>query len=179
MNENQKDENDQPAASRAKQPGATQFAWMPKWISVSDQLPKYSRELDSLGVEVLIWPHTGHGEATAFYGRRLGSRARFYRYGAEVHGVTHWAPIPAGPNKHPSISSADGTAARKAGASDPQDAARFVALASSILTHMNGSTMTAEQRRVQEAFETLEQSPLTLQIVRARIDAAIAKGTRE
>ncbi|WP_420994084.1 hypothetical protein ACKI2N_001820 [Cupriavidus sp. 30B13] len=69
--------------------------------------------------------------------------------------------------------------ARAAGANDPQDAARFVALLGSMLAHMNGSAMTAEQRRVQAAFEVREAAPLTLQVIRDRIDAALHTNSGE
>ncbi|WP_020201897.1 hypothetical protein [Cupriavidus sp. WS] len=68
---------------------------------------------------------------------------------------------------------------RAVGADDPQDAARFVALLGSMLAHMNGSAMTAEQRRVQAAFEVREAAPLTLQVIRDRIDAALRTNTGE
>ncbi|WP_446903053.1 DUF551 domain-containing protein [Burkholderia sp. YIM B11467] len=68
------------------------------WISVDDQLPPYNRKIGSLGVEVLIWPAMESGERTAFFGRRVSQKPSFYRYGALVHGVTHWMPLPANPD---------------------------------------------------------------------------------
>ncbi|MBU9293055.1 DUF551 domain-containing protein [Burkholderia multivorans] len=79
----------------AQQPGGE--ATFPAWISVGDRLPKFERKAGSMGTEVLIWPPMESGERTAFFGRRISTKPSFYRYGAAVHGVTHWMPIPAPP----------------------------------------------------------------------------------
>ncbi|EKS9840634.1 DUF551 domain-containing protein [Burkholderia cepacia] len=67
------------------------------WISVDEKLPTCNRKAGSLGVEVLIYPAMETGERTAFFGRRISRKPMFYRYGAPVHGVTHWMPLPAEP----------------------------------------------------------------------------------
>jgi hypothetical protein len=67
------------------------------WISVVERLPKCSRTKGSMSVEVLVWPLTESGEATAFYGRRVTDTPAFYRYGAVINHVTHWQPLPAPP----------------------------------------------------------------------------------
>ncbi|MFA8336343.1 DUF551 domain-containing protein [Burkholderia cenocepacia] len=67
------------------------------WISVDNELPTCDRKAGSLGVEVLIYPAMETGERTAFFGRRISQKPMFYRYGAPVHGVTHWMPIPHAP----------------------------------------------------------------------------------
>lgn len=73
------------------------------WRSTSQDLPKCSREPDSHGVQVLIWPHYDSGDGVAvspiaFYGRRVTDRPMFYLYGALLHPQpTHWAPLPDGP----------------------------------------------------------------------------------
>lgn len=76
---------------------------MSKWISVKDRLPECDETPDSFGVQVLIWPHaTFNGSAdapTAFYGRRITNEPSFYLYGAVIDNVTHWMPLPKGPNK--------------------------------------------------------------------------------
>ncbi|QIX19531.1 DUF551 domain-containing protein [Burkholderia multivorans] len=67
------------------------------WISVDEKLPACDRKAGTLGVEVLIYPAMETGERTAFFGRRISQKPMFYRYGAPVHGVTHWMPLPAAP----------------------------------------------------------------------------------
>ncbi|MDI9680433.1 DUF551 domain-containing protein [Burkholderia cenocepacia] len=67
------------------------------WTKVDEKLPPYNRKIGSHGVEVLIWPAMESGERTAFFGRRISQKPMFYRYGAPVHGVTHWMPIPDAP----------------------------------------------------------------------------------
>ncbi|HIE4193447.1 MULTISPECIES: DUF551 domain-containing protein [Burkholderia] len=67
------------------------------WVCVDEKLPTCNRKAGSLGVEVLIWPAMETGERTAFFGRRISQKPMFYRYGAPVHGVTHWMPLPAEP----------------------------------------------------------------------------------
>ncbi|RSB84924.1 DUF551 domain-containing protein [Burkholderia cenocepacia] len=67
------------------------------WITVEERLPTCNRKAGSLGVEVLIYPAMETGERTAFFGRRISRKPMFYRYGAPVHGVTHWMPIPDAP----------------------------------------------------------------------------------
>ncbi|MDF3115828.1 DUF551 domain-containing protein [Burkholderia semiarida] len=64
------------------------------WISVDEKLPTCNRKAGTLGVEVLIYPAMQTGERTAFFGRRISQKPTFYRYGAPVHGVTHWMPLP-------------------------------------------------------------------------------------
>ncbi|MBU9203074.1 DUF551 domain-containing protein [Burkholderia multivorans] len=67
------------------------------WISVDEKLPACDRKAGTLGVEVLIYPAMETGERTAFFGRRISQKPMFYRYGAPVHGVTHWMPLPPAP----------------------------------------------------------------------------------
>lgn len=74
------------------------------WVSIKDSFPPCSRDRDALGVEVLVWPRDllRGPEAiggTAFYGRRATGRgyASFYKYGAVIDGITHWAYLPGGP----------------------------------------------------------------------------------
>ncbi|MDR8915842.1 DUF551 domain-containing protein [Burkholderia multivorans] len=67
------------------------------WISVDEKLPACDRKAGTMGVEVLIYPAMETGERTAFFGRRISQKPMFYRYGAPVHGVTHWMPLPAAP----------------------------------------------------------------------------------
>ncbi len=67
-----------------------------KWISVNDKLPRCPRDERSPGTEVLIWPRAEHS-VTAVYGRRATGYPAFYMYGAQIHGVTHWMPLPKGP----------------------------------------------------------------------------------
>ncbi|WP_309601162.1 DUF551 domain-containing protein [Burkholderia multivorans] len=88
----------------------TDFAWLAwqaarrttpdreAWISVDEKLPACDRKAGTMGVEVLIYPAMETGERTAFFGRRISQKPMFYRYGAPVHGVTHWMPLPAAPN---------------------------------------------------------------------------------
>ncbi|MGN8184539.1 DUF551 domain-containing protein [Burkholderia sp. 22088] len=67
------------------------------WIRIDEKLPTCNRKAGSLGVEVLIYPAMETGERTAFFGRRISQKPTFYRYGAPVHGVTHWMPLPDAP----------------------------------------------------------------------------------
>ncbi|MPV69423.1 DUF551 domain-containing protein [Burkholderia sp. BE17] len=69
------------------------------WISVDEKLPTFNRKAGSLGVEVLIYPAMETGERTAFFGRRISQKPMFYRYGAPVHGVTHWMRLPEKPGQ--------------------------------------------------------------------------------
>jgi hypothetical protein len=66
------------------------------WRSIAE-VPPHNPRKDSLGTEYLIWPATDGGDRTAFFGRRLGGMPCWYRYGAPVHGVTHWQPLPPAP----------------------------------------------------------------------------------
>ncbi len=75
-----------------------------KWIAVSEAKPECSRDLNALGVAVLIWPrnpqrdeHAGV-DGHAYYGCRATGRPAFYKHGAQIHGVTHWMSMPEGPN---------------------------------------------------------------------------------
>lgn len=76
-----------------------------EWIRVDQAKPRCKRDPDELGVEVLIWPRNlPYGSAddvgsTAFYGRRATGKPTFYKYGAEIHGITHWAYMPDGPTE--------------------------------------------------------------------------------
>ncbi len=74
------------------------------WLSVEMVKPRCSRDKDALGEPVLIWPRNPKGyehhglDGHAYYGRRATGRPAFYKHGAEIHGVTHWMPMPKGPN---------------------------------------------------------------------------------
>jgi len=76
---------------------------MSKWISVEDRLPECDMKPDSFGVQVLIHPpRKDHGYAdghVAFFGCRITQEPSFYLYGAVVHGVTHWMPLPDPPKE--------------------------------------------------------------------------------
>jgi hypothetical protein len=71
------------------------------WISVKVAKPHCPRNPNALGTPVLIWPRDPIGDSTgigyACFGRRATGRPAFYLYGAEIHGVTHWQPLPEGP----------------------------------------------------------------------------------
>ncbi len=67
------------------------------WIKVSDRKPRCPRAKDALGTEVLIFPRGPHGYIQACYGKRATGKPTFYMHGAEIHGVTHWMPLPANP----------------------------------------------------------------------------------
>lgn len=66
--------------------------WKPSSVE-----PPHNPKKGSLGTEYLIYPPTSGGDRTAFYGRRLGGAACWYRYGAQVHGVDYWHELPAIP----------------------------------------------------------------------------------
>lgn len=69
-----------------------------EWFSVTQKKPPCSRDLNALGTEVLIWPRDdGEIGATVFYGRRATGKPEFYKYGAIIHSITHWAHLPGGP----------------------------------------------------------------------------------
>lgn len=73
-----------------------------KWISIDTARPTCSNDPDALGTPVLIWPRDNHTDRQhsmdgfAYYGRRATGRPTFYLFGAEIHGVTHWMPMPEG-----------------------------------------------------------------------------------
>lgn len=71
---------------------------MPKWISVTKKLPECDTKPDSFGVQVLVHPpikNYGTADSSiAFYGCRVTDEPSFYLYGATVHNVTHWMPLP-------------------------------------------------------------------------------------
>jgi len=74
------------------------------WLKVGMVKPRCPRDPDALGEPVLIWPRNPQGEehsgvdGHAYYGRRATGRPAFYKHGAEIRGVTHWMPMPKGPN---------------------------------------------------------------------------------
>ena len=71
-----------------------------QWIGVKDRLPKCDRKKDSFGVPVLILPRekdNPHG--AAFYGKRITDKPCFYICGHIIQGVTHWMPLPDGPEE--------------------------------------------------------------------------------
>lgn len=69
-----------------------------EWFPVTGKKPLCSRDPDSLGTEVLVWPRDLPDiGATVFYGRRATGKPEFYKYGAVVHGITHYAYLPEGP----------------------------------------------------------------------------------
>ena len=74
------------------------------WIDVTVEKPKCKRRPDDVGVPVLIWPRDPMGseqygiDGHAYYGRRATGKPAFYKHGAEIRGVTHWAHMPDGPN---------------------------------------------------------------------------------
>lgn len=71
-----------------------------KWIKVGQRAPERSMIPDSLGVQVMIWPHYIEEGSTpypvAFYGCRQTDEPNFYLHGRVIF-PTHWAPLPAGP----------------------------------------------------------------------------------
>ena len=77
---------------------------MSGWLEVEMIKPKCPRDPDALGESVLIWPRNPQGDehsgvdGHAYYGRRATGKPAFYKHGAEIHGVTHWMPMPKGPN---------------------------------------------------------------------------------
>jgi hypothetical protein len=78
------------------------------WISVNDRKPTCKRDQNAIGTPVLIWPRNPSSnpynglDGFAYYGRRATGRLAFYLYGAEIRGVTHWMPMPDGPEEVPS-----------------------------------------------------------------------------
>lgn len=76
-----------------------------RWISVEAETPPCPRGSMSLGTPVLIWPRNpdtirGSGvDGFAYYGKRATGRPAFYLHGAELFGVTHWQPMPTGPER--------------------------------------------------------------------------------
>lgn len=67
------------------------------WRSI-DEIPPHNRKDGSLGTEYLVYP--SFTERTAFFGRRLGGKAGWYKYGSPVSGITHWRPLPQPPAMH-------------------------------------------------------------------------------
>lgn len=76
---------------------------MTKWLDVKMVKPPCPRGKEALGTPVLIWPRnpflSSDIDGFCYYGKRATGRAAFYLYGREIHGVTHWQPMPKGPTK--------------------------------------------------------------------------------
>ena len=74
-----------------------------KWLDVKKTKPLCSRDKHVLGTPVLIWPRNpleqDNVDGHAYYGRRATGRPAFYKYGAEILGVTHWMNLPDGPRE--------------------------------------------------------------------------------
>lgn len=71
-----------------------------EWISVRDS--ECAISWDDVGTEVLIWPrNTPDVGATAFYGRGPTGTPEFYKHGAILEGITHYARLPGGPTVLP------------------------------------------------------------------------------
>lgn len=74
-----------------------------RWIDVDVKKPPCPRAADAFGTPVLIWPQNlidiKAPQPFAYYGKRATGSPAFYLYGAEIHGVTHWAPLPSGPTR--------------------------------------------------------------------------------
>ena len=74
-----------------------------EWIPIAKKKPPCKRDPEAFGTPVLIWPREpdpigsmgidGH----CYYGRRATGNPAFYKYGAEIRGITHWMPMPTGP----------------------------------------------------------------------------------
>jgi len=56
-------------------------------FDINKKKPECNMREGSLGVEVFVKPFH---EETAFYGRRLGGKPCFYKYGEKLTGITHW-----------------------------------------------------------------------------------------
>lgn len=67
-----------------------------KKVSKPPRLPEDHKEND-LGIEYLVWPRLRMIGGTAFFGTRATGSPCFYRYGAQIHGLTHWDHLPKGP----------------------------------------------------------------------------------
>ena len=75
------------------------------WLKVEMVKPECPRDPDAFGAPVLIWPRNPHGnnsgiDGHCYYGRRATGKPAFYKYGAEILGVTHWMPMPNEPNEN-------------------------------------------------------------------------------
>lgn len=68
------------------------------WKSIINppKLPRGHKDRDP-GLEYLIWPVFENVGSTAFFGTRATNHPCFYKYGAEIHGITHWDYLPKGP----------------------------------------------------------------------------------
>jgi len=72
------------------------------WRQVKSKKPKCSRQAESFGTPVLIWPFKDVQDGQqkvmqAYYGCRITNEPNFYLYGAIIHDVTHWMPLPEPP----------------------------------------------------------------------------------
>jgi hypothetical protein len=71
-----------------------------EWIPVAERIPNCSKDADSFGESVLVYPPCQwSGQAAmwqAFYGCRQTKEPNFYLYGAVFY-PTHWKPLPKGP----------------------------------------------------------------------------------
>ena len=88
------------AAARRR---AEEAVSMDKWLAVEMVKPECARDPNALGTPVLIWPLNPQRDMQgvdghAYYGRRATGKPAFYKYGAQIHGVTHWMPMPKPPN---------------------------------------------------------------------------------
>jgi hypothetical protein len=61
-----------------------------EWLDTNKKKPQCNMRDGSIGVEVFVKPFK---DETAFYGRRLGGKPCFYKYGEVITGVTKWAPL--------------------------------------------------------------------------------------
>jgi len=59
-------------------------------FDVNKKKPECNMREGSVGVEVFVKPYS---EETAFYGRRLGGKPCFYKYGEKLTGITSWWPL--------------------------------------------------------------------------------------
>lgn len=78
------------------------------WLPVDVVKPSCPRDPNASGTPVLIWPrnpgkdrfdNVHQIDGFCYYGRRATGRPAFYLFGAAIHGVTHWQPMPEGPKK--------------------------------------------------------------------------------
>ncbi len=71
------------------------------WLPVKPVKPLCPRDPNALGTPVLVWPRhrpNVYGlDGFCYYGRRASAHPNFYLFGAVIHGITHWQPLPKGP----------------------------------------------------------------------------------
>ena len=93
--------NVMPTVAAVRQAFAVSETAASGWTHVSERKPKCNSKRDSLGAPVLVFSVGGNLDGRhvfeAYYGKRLTAEPNFYLFGAVLHDVSHWQPLPEAP----------------------------------------------------------------------------------